>query len=336
MRDAIEQIYQIELEVKKGLINNEQDMDALYIRHLDSYHRLLEKNNNLKSKFDYGFDIFSTVRVPVGILKYSSMYSTSGKIKNFDRNNINSFFWDQFGIDVSSVDVIEVQNMPDHAEAYASPCNVNEHYIAIPDSKSNAFFSYDLLVHEIAHTVEFTERRKNSNPAHIFSFPLLSEAIAHYYQIIYMLKHSSEEERLGMLASITEAYLFYRCMRIMCKVAPKDKKFDPNKILNDSEFVDFIKAYQGTNVVSNFFERYHNQDYYAVYNQIHAQRLGVFLAFNFIKYKLDITELFHTRFPTGETISLEGLIKQTKLKPKVLFNFSKMEETITKFVEGNL
>ena len=336
MCDAIEQMYKTELEIKNSLINNNQDMYELQAKHFDSYQKLLAANDNLGAKMDYGFDLFFNVKIPVEILKKSSLCAMSGNIKTFDRDKVNSFFWNQFSIDVSSVDVIEIPNMPDHAEAFALECGVNDHFIGIPSANSNAFLSYDLLIHEFAHAIEFTERRKNKSPAHILTFSLLSETIAHYYQMIYMLKHSSLNDRLGMLASITQAYLFYRCMRIMLKVAPKERNFDSNRIYNDSEFVEFTKAYSGTDILDQFFERYHGRDFYIDFDQIHAQRLGFFLALNFIKYELDITELFHTKRPKGGIISLEDLISQTTLKPEVLFNFSEMEETITKFVNGSL
>ena len=333
MCDAIEKMYQLELSMKNSLIAGNQDIDAFNESYNAAYSNLLAANKNLNLKYDYGFALFSTVKIPLNILRNSSANATNGQIQSFDRNKVNSFFLNEFDIDISAVDVIEVPNMPDHAEAFAMECGVNDHYIAIATTK---FLSYDLLIHEFAHTVEFTERRKNNTPAQILNFPTLSETIAHYYQMVYMLKYSTENERLGMLATITEAYLFYHCIQIMMKVAPNERTFNREKIYKAEEFKQFLIAYDGTYVISNFFDRYDNQNYFSIYNSVHARRLGAFLALNFIKYKLDITELFHTRYPTGNTISLKGLIEQTKLKPKVLFNFNKMEETITKFISGAL
>lgn len=336
MSEVIEQLYKIELELKTSLINN-QDIDILTPTYTDLRNKLLEENKNINTKIDFGFDLFDSVKVPVDILRASSFYAMSGKITTYDRNLINSYFLNKFGKDVSNIDVLTLSKkvIPEHAEAFAMECGADAHYIGIPDNLEKSYLSYDLLVHEIGHTVEFTERRKNKTPADILTFGVLSEAIAHYYQMVYMLENSTKENRLGMLASTTQAYLFYRCVQIMFRVSPTARVFDPNLIINDSAFIELKQAYLGTDIIDVFFATHHNQDFRNLYQDIHAQRFGVFLALNFIKYKLDITEILNIKYPMGE-ISLEGQISQTNLEPDVLFNFSEMDETLTNFVNGSL
>lgn len=334
MSELIVELYAIELEIKKKLINDE-DVNALYGRLGDFYHKLQSENNYKSSKVDCGYSLFDSVEFPLDILRGSSLNAMQGNITAFDRNKINTFFLQRFNRDISNVDILSLQSMPPHAEGYAMTCSTDDHYICIPSNLKESFLSYDLLVHEFGHTVEYTEKRKNSSPDGILLFPVLSEAIAHYFQMVYMLEHSTEEERLGMLASTTDSYLFYRCMQIMGKIEPKACVFDPNKIINHDDFSIFREAYMNTPVINNFFARHKGENFYDAYLETHASRFGVLLALNFIKYKLDINELFSIKLPKGR-VSLEGLICQTKIKPKVLFNFSKMNETITRFVAGKL
>lgn len=336
---VIEQLYQAELELKEGFRKRAATLNNSILKRNAAFNNLLASNDNLNAKFDYGFDLFSDIKIPTEILQNSSNNAMSGKITTFDRNKINAFFFDDFGMDISAVDVIESTFIPDNAEAFAMECSKDEHYICIPTRnalQSKKFLSYDLLIHELGHTVEFIERRKQNTPAEILNFSLFSETIAHYYQMSYMLKYSSSEDRLGMLTSVTQAYLFYHCMKIMRRVAPQDKIFSRMKISKDGEFQSFLSAYQGTNILDNFFKRWHLKDYLQVYEEEYAKRLGVFLALNFIRYNLDIKELFKTQYPKGDNIRLEDIIIQTNLDKDILFDFSDIDETIKKFVKGDL
>ena len=338
MNELIEEMFQIERELKQARSEGKEDheMGELYIRSKSNLNKILESHNNQISALDFGLDLFANIKIPPEILRASSLNALKGKITTVDRARVDNFFQTRFGINTTNVEIISIPKMPAHAEAYAAPCGQNEHYVAIPDNLETKFLSYDLLVHEFGHTVEYTERRKDLMNIVFFDFSVLSEAIAHYYQMSYMLEHSTKEERLGMLASVTYAHVFHQCMKIMRKVAPKEREFDRVEIYKDKEFMDIVYAYRDTNVLDNFFTHNKGKDFYNEYTQNQAKRFGVFLALNFIKYKLDITQLFKTKYPKAKIISLEALIGQTNLKSKVLFNFSKMDETITRFVNGEL
>lgn len=338
MNEVIEQMFQIEREIKQARSEGREDheMGELYGRYHSTHNKILESNNYQNAALDFGLNLFANIKIPPEILRASSLNALKGKITTVDRARVDNFFQTRFGINTTNVEIISIPKMPAHAEAYAAPCGQNEHYITIPDNLEKKFLSYDLLVHEIGHTVEYTEKRKDVMNINVLDFALLSETIAHYYQMTYMLENSSTEERLGMLASVTHAHVFHQCMKIMHKIAPKQREFDKDKILKDKDFVDIIYAYRDTNVLDNFFTYNKGKDFYVEYAQHQAKRFGVFLALNFIKYKLDITELFKTKYPKGKIISLEALIGQTNLKSKVLFNFSKMDETILRFVNGEL
>lgn len=338
MNEVIEQMFQIERELKQARSEGKEDheMGELYERYRSTHNKILELNANQNSALDFGLDLFARIKIPPEILRASTLNGLKGKITTFDRAKVDNFFQTRFGIDTTIVEIISIPKMPVHAEAYAASCGQNEHYVAIPDNLETKFLSYDLLVHEFGHTVEYTERRKDVMNINFLDFSVLSEAIAHYYQMTYMLENSTTEERLGMLASVTYAHVFHQCMKIMRRVAPKEREFDREKISKDRDFLDIVYAYRDTNVLDNFFTHNKGKDFYVEYTQLQAARFGVFLALNFIKYKLDITELFKTKYPKAKIISLEALIGQTNLKSKVLFNFSKMDETISRFANGEL
>lgn len=312
---------------------NNQKINELEAEKNRIYLQILKNNNNLKT--DYSPQLFNNIRIPGNILREASANGMCGNIKDFDRDHINSFFLDKFNIDVTAVDIFKIPKMPDHAEAYATPCGIDEHYIVIPTKESDSFLSYDLLIHELGHTVEYTQRRKKLDPAYIFGHPLLSETIAHYYQMIYMLKHSTREERLSMLCSITESYVFNRFIQIMQDIEPQNPKFDFSKITRHKDFNELAFAYQSTPVLENLINKYDEKEFAQIFYDHHAKRSGVFLALNFIKYKFDIKELFDIKLPK-ETIDLSKLIAQTNLKPKKLFDFSKIDETLNSFINGTL
>ena len=50
------------------------------------------KNKNINSKVESGFNLFDSVKVPIGILRESSLNGMSGKIPTYDPNLINSYF----------------------------------------------------------------------------------------------------------------------------------------------------------------------------------------------------------------------------------------------------
>lgn len=54
--------------------------------------KLFEENKNINSKVESGFNLFDSVKVPIGILRESSLNGMSGKIPTYDRNLINSYF----------------------------------------------------------------------------------------------------------------------------------------------------------------------------------------------------------------------------------------------------
>lgn len=338
MNAILKNLYEKELEFKnqkfsiENTVINNQKINELEIEKNRIYFQI-EKNHNLR--IDYTLQLFKNIRVPCNILKESSANGMCGNIKDFDRDHINSFFLDKFNIDVTAVDIFRIPTMPAGAEAYAIPCGIDEHYIVIPTKESDLFLSYDLLIHELGHTVEYTSRRKKLDPAYIFGHPLLSETIAHYYQMIYMLKHSTREERLSMLCSTTESYVFNRCMQIMQDIEPKNPKFDFTKIIRHKDFDELEFAYQSTSVLQNFINRYDKKEFAPISYDQHAKRLGVFLALNFIKYKFDIKELFDIKLPKGRA-DLSKLIAQTNLKANKLFDFSKIDETLNSFVNGAL
>ena len=291
--------------------------------------------NPLVSRFDYDFDLFKDVNIPSDILRDSSAYVSAARIYEYDRNVVDTYFLNRFGINVSNVDITTIPNLPEYAEAFAMACGSDEHYVVIGRNLQSAFLSYDLLIHEFGHTVEFSEGRKNKKIDEYLKLNVLSEAIAHYYQIIYMLENSTRHERLSMVATFTEAFIFYRSMQIMLQVAPDARTLDHSVILHDLAFRDIYTAYAGTDILINFFNRWVRKDFYDVFKEHHEKRLGVFLAFNIIKHNMDLNELLLSKYPQGD-VSMERIIESTNLDSRVLLNFKDMAATLTQFVNGTL
>lgn len=337
MRNAIEQLYRVENELKALQMNGKElTEDFLARTHTPAFHQVLASNDNLQSGLDFGFAIFLEAKIPVEILRASSLVGFQGHITRIDRAAINAFFLDEFGCDISRVDVVESGYIPSYAEAVAYPCGENNHYIVITSLGTTTFVSNDILVHEFGHTVEFSERRQSEDPVCILSFTLLSEAIAHYYQMAYMLKHSTKDERLSMLSSVTEAYVFYRFMETMLTLDNKARTFDFARMRQHPLYSDLNAAYRDIGLLDNLERKYEGRNFHLDYHEQHAKRLGVFLSLNIIRHKLDITELFKPKFPKGGTISLFELLQQTQLDLTLLLDFSSMDETVTDFVNGTL
>ena len=150
-----------------------------------------------------------------------------------------------------------------------------------------------------------------------------------------MLENSTRHERLSMVATFTEAFIFYRSMQIMLQVAPDARTLDHSVILHDLAFRDIYTAYAGTDILINFFNRWVRKDFYDVFKEHHEKRLGVFLAFNIIKHNMDLNELLLSKYPQGD-VSMERIIESTNLDSRVLLNFKDMAATLTQFVNGTL
>lgn len=336
MNPLVKQRYELEHQYKSCMINN-VDTTSLEQVSSENLMAMYTENDNLYS-FDYGFSIFQDLHIPVSLLRASSGAAlNNGKITIIERDIVDSFFKNRFGIDVSEVDIIHSSNIPPHADACAVPCGIKDHFIVIPNNLETTYCSYDILIHEFGHTVEFAEKRKNKNGeiTNVLTCSLFSEAIAHYYQIIYMLEHSNKTERLSMLASVTQAYLYTRCMSIMLDVAPDQNFFKEDLILRDERFKDFIQAFHGTTIINKFFERWCQTPMTQGYLAFHAMRFGFFLALNIVKNKLDVTELFKIEFPKGE-LSVEELIKQTNFNCEIIWDFKTIDETLYQFIDGTL
>lgn len=339
MEHLVNEMYQAEQLIKQAIIQGtpEDELAGLYEGLNAVWNKALETNNNNGFIYDYGLHLFQDIKIPQNVLRESSLRCNSVRLENYDRSIVDAFFRDEIGVDSSIIQIIHVDTMPRGSEAFAMSCGQDQHYICVASNDlESGFLSYDLLVHEMGHTVEFYERRKSNQLLKAITFPVISETIAHYYQMKYMLKHSTREERLSMIASVTESYVFHRCMKIMKRISPKSTKFECFKIYNDNEFRDIREAYKGMDVIDKFFNRFSEKNYFEEYYLNQAKRTGVFLALNFLKYKLDIRELLKTQYPKGKYVRLVDMISQTNIKPKVLFNFSKMEDTVTRFVEGTL
>lgn len=335
MNQLLEDMFQLEREYKFRIINsqNTDDLENKY-SYLTTKVFMVNKNP-LDGGLVYDLNLFKDVEISEDIFCASSRNVDTGKLESYDRTIVDSFFKNRFGIDVSNTEIITSKDMPMHAEAYAVACGTNEHFIVVGNNPETSYVSYDLLIHEFGHTVEFTEGRKNKKLEEHLKHPVLSEAVAHYYQLVYMMENSTKDEKLSMIASFTQAYLFYRCMLIMINTDPNAKSFDPDIIVSHPDFHVFRRAFIGTHVLTNFFDRWRGQSFIEAYKQHHAQRFGVFLAFNFIKHKLDITELFRIKYPMGK-VRLEDLIEQTSIDPDVLFDFTNMDRTLIDFVNGSL
>lgn len=335
MEALFDQMFSLDRELKKSIISN-QNPNVIWEQILDIEAKMKTANANpLVTGFDYDFDLFKDVTIPSDILRDSSAYCTAARIYEYDRNVVDAYFFNKFGIDVSNVDITTIRNLPEHAEAFAMACGSDEHYVIIGRNLHSAFLSYDLLIHEFGHTVEFSEGRKNKKINEYLKLNVLSEAIAHYYQIIYLLENSTRNERLSMIATFTQAFIFYRSMQIMLQVAPDARTLDHSVILHDPAFRDIYTAYAGTDILINFFNRWAGQDFYNVFKEHHEKRLGVFLALNIIKHDMDINELLLSKYPQGD-VSMERIIERTNLDSAVLFNFKDMAVTLTQFVNGTL
>lgn len=338
--DVIEKLFKAELNIKNAHKNSQNNLEKAYQQHLDAYIDVLKSNHNERANFIEPISLSTEIKIPGDILRKSSQYGQFGRIYNFDRNFINSFFKENFDLDVTSVEVIDSPTMPEHAEGQAFECGLDDHYVVI--STQNGLY-YDLIIHEFAHTVEFSERRKKYTAGSIGFHPMLTEAVAHYYQLIYLLEHGSVKNRLCMLASITEAYVFSRCARIMLKHAPNDRSFDFKLIFNDPEFKDIKDAFGGMDILPNLEALWQGKSYREEHYYHHGKRFGVFLALNCIKHNLDILELSKVEIPAGDPandnmqyVSVLELLEQTNLNVDLLLDFSTMDDTITKFVNGTL
>lgn len=338
--EVIENLFTAELVLKNAYLNNKNNLDEENLHHEEAFIEVFKANSNDKLIFDYSVSLSPEVKVPSYILRNSSLNAQSGRILNFDRNVIDSFFKETFDLDVSAFEVIDIPQMPKHAEGIAVPCGLDNHYVLI--STQNGLY-YDLIVHEFGHLVELTERRKKNTVGSLVFYPLFTETVAHYYQLIYMLKNSSKENRIGMLASTTEAYVFSRCIQIMLQHAPNESTFNFDLIFNDPQFQDIALAYNGLDVLPRFVQRYQGQNYKNIYQMHHGQRFSVFLALNCIKHKLDIREFSKIEIPEGDLttnnvqyVGVSKLLEQTNINIDLLLDLSTMEDTITKFVEGTL
>jgi hypothetical protein len=335
MEDLFDQMFFLDRELKKSIISN-QNPNVIWRQIVDIEEQMKTANANpLSAWLDYDFDLFKDVEIPLHILRNSSAFAKAGRIYEYDRNVVDAYYLNKFGIDVSKVEITTILNIPEHAEAFAMSCGSDEHYVVIGRNLRSAFLSYDLLIHEFGHTVEFIEGRKNKKIDEFLKLNVLSEAIAHYFQIIYMLENSTKYERLSMVSTFTQAFIFYRSMQIMRQVVPDASTLDHRVIVYDPAFRDIYAAYEGTDILINFFNRWAGQDFYSVYKEHHEKRLGVFLALNIIKHDMDINELLLSKYPQGD-VSVERIIESTNLDSNVLFNFKDMPETLTQFVNGTL
>lgn len=283
----------------------------------------------------YSPDLYYKLYIPVDILKESSKNALISNSTLVDVDSIHAFFLDEFEINTKYVDIIELDFMMDHAEAFAKACAIDEHFIALQTSGDNSFVSPDLLVHEIGHTVEYLKCRTAAQPLIGYRFPTISEAIAHYYQLIYMLKHSSEIERLGMIASTTASYFVYRCWLAMSDIDPTMECFDFSLIQHHELFDDFKNAYGDTDLLTKLINHYDGLPMNELFNNLHGMRFGFHIALNLIKHNLDVNELFKTKSNCA-VISIENLIAQTNLDPNLVFDFSNVPETLYSFIDGTL
>lgn len=338
--EIIEHLFKAELDLKNAQKNNQKNLESEHRQLHEAYSNVYKANRNDKLVFDYDITLSTEVKIPSDILRSSSLNAQSGKILNFDRNVINSFFKETFDLDVTTIEVIDIPKMPEHAEGFAQECGLDDHYVVV--STQNGLY-YDLIVHEFGHAIEFTERRKKYTIGSLVHFPLITETVAHYYQLTYMLKNSSKENRIGMLASTTEAYLFSRCIQIMAQHAPKDISLNFELIFNDPKFKDIVIAYQGLDILPRFAQRYKGKNYRNEYYFHHGKRFSVFLAMNCIKHNLDIRELSKIEIPEGDPadediqyVELQELLEQTNIDVDLLLDLSTMDDTITKFVDGTL
>lgn len=273
-------------------------------------------------KFNHFFNLFQQINIPVSLLTASSMQKKDSTIKKIDKNEFNDFFKNYFNIDISSIDIIHVTSLPQHAEGYAETCGIDKHYIVLPQLNSEYFLSKDLIVHELGHTTEYLVKRTHDLKNGIVHFPIISETIAHYFQFYYMLKTCSKVERIGVLASITEAYFFYKSMLIMFINDNNASTFDYEIIVHHPLFTPFIEAYDCISLgpitlLDELINRYDGKSMLEKYMFPHSQRLGAFLAFNFLKHNLDVQKLFSVQF-NQENIDLEECLKSVGLDPALV------------------
>jgi hypothetical protein len=327
------------MQSKQHLIND--DFEAYINLQPSLQEKYLELLSILGGKeYDFFYHLFQNVKISENLLLDSSLNGIQGMIHEIKKSEYDSFFEDYFKIDISNVDIIRVSTMPDYAEGFASSCGEDNHYIVLPKAGTHYFLSKDLIVHELGHTIEFSKRRKPKIENGIVSFPIISETIAHYYQFYYMLKFSNRKERLSVLASITEAYFYYKCLMIMhTKKVKSIENFDFNFILKHSDFKHIKNAYEniytqsGLTLLENLIQKYESQMIHESFN-LHIQRLGAFLAFNFLKYKLEINKLFFIDY-SGK-INLEKCLNQVGIDSKLALDFSSIDQTIQSFVDGTL
>jgi len=179
MEDLFDQMFFLDRELKKSIISN-QNPNVIWRQIVDIEEQMKTANANpLSAWLDYDFDLFKDVEIPLHILRNSSAFAKAGRIYEYDRNVVDAYYLNKFGIDVSKVEITTILNIPEHAEAFAMSCGSDEHYVVIGRNLRSAFLSYDLLIHEFGHTVEFIEGRKNKKIDEFLKLNVLSEAIAH-------------------------------------------------------------------------------------------------------------------------------------------------------------